>query len=117
VIPAYRDVFSAREERVKIINEAKSYRTQAIPRARAKGQKEVADAVAFEIEKKLQAKGDAQKFVFTAQAYKEAPNVTGYRLFLEAVEEGLAGKKKFIANPEANLGGYRLWLFTPETGG
>ncbi|MBW1765921.1 MAG: protease modulator HflK family protein [Deltaproteobacteria bacterium] len=116
-IPAYRDVFSAREERMKIINEAKSYRNQAIPRARAKGQKEVADAVAFEIEKKLQAKGDAQKFMFTSQAYREAPNVTGYRLYIETIEEGLAGKKKFIANPEANLGGYRLWIFSPKPSG
>ena len=114
VIPAFRDVFSAREDMAKIINEAKSYRNQEIPRARAEAQKEVADAVAFEIEKKLQAEGDAQKFVFSAEAYKEAPNVTGYRLFIETIEEGLAGKKKYIANPEANLGGYRLWLFSPE---
>jgi membrane protease subunit HflK len=113
-IPAFRDVFSAREDRAKIINEAESYRNQAIPRARAEGQKQIVDALTFEIEKKAQAEGDAQKFMLTSGAYKEAPNITGYRLYIETVEEGLAGKKKFIANPAANLGGYRLWLFSPE---
>jgi membrane protease subunit HflK len=116
-IPAFRDVFSAREDKVKIINEAKSYRNQAIPRARAKSEKQVSDAAAFEVEKKLQAAGDVQKFILTSEAYEEAPNVTGYRLFIEAVEEGLTGRKIFIANPEANLGGYRLWLFSPEVTG
>ena len=112
-VSAYRDVFSAREDKVKYINEAESYRNQAIPRARAKSAKQLANALAYEIEKKVKAEGDAQKFLLTARAYQQAPNVTGYRLYLETVEKGLAGKKKYIANPEANLGGYRLWLFTP----
>ena len=116
-VSAYRDVFSAREDHARYINEAESYRNQAIPRARAKSETELADALAYEIEKKVKAKGDAQKFLLTAEAYEQAPDVTGYRLFIETVEQGLAGKKKFIANPRANLGGYRLWLFTPGASG
>lgn len=116
-VSAYRDVFSAREDHARYINEAESYRNQAIPRARAKSETELADALAYEIEKKVKAKGDAQKFLLTAEAYEQAPDVTGYRLFIETVEQGLAGKKKFIANPRANLGGYRLWLFTPGAPG
>jgi len=112
-VSAYRDVFSAREDQARYINEAESYRNQGIPRARAKSETQLADAVAYEIEKKVKAEGDAQKFVLTAKAYHHAPGVTGYRLFVETVEQGLAGKKKYIANPRANLGGYRLWLFTP----
>ena len=112
-VSAYRDVFSAREDHARYINEAESYRNRELPRARAEAEKQRADALAYEMEKKVKAEGDAQKFVLTAGAYQEAPDVTGYRLFLETVEQGLAGKKKFIANPRANLGGYRLWLFTP----
>jgi membrane protease subunit HflK len=112
-VSAYRDVFSAREDQARYIHEAASYRNQGIPRARAKAETQLADAVAYEIEKKVKAEGDAQKFVLTAKAYQHAPGVTGYRLFVETVEQGLAGKKKYIANPRANLGGYRLWLFTP----
>jgi len=112
-VSAYRDVFSAREDHARYINEAESYRNREVPRARAESEKQLADALAYEREKKVKAEGDAQKFVLTAGAYQEAPDVTGYRLFVETVEQGLAGKQKFIANPRANLGGYRLWLFTP----
>ena len=112
-VSAYRDVFSAREDHARYINEAESYRNRELPRARAEAEKQLADALAYEMEKKVKAEGDAQKFVLTAGAYQEAPDVTGYRLFVETVEQGLAGKKKYIANPRANLGGYRLWLFTP----
>jgi membrane protease subunit HflK len=112
-VSAYRDVFSAREDKAKYINEAESYRNQAIPKARAESAKQLADALAYEIEKRLRAEGDAHKFLLASRAYRQSPNVTGYRLYLETVEKGLAGKKKYIANPEANLGGYRLWLFTP----
>jgi len=112
-VSAYRDVFSAREDHARYINEAESYRNQELPRARAESEKQRADAAAYEMEKKVKAEGDAQKFLVTADAYQEAPDVTGYRLFVETVEQSLAGKQKYIANPRANLGGYRLWLFTP----
>lgn len=116
-VSAYRDVFSAREDKAKYINEAESYRNQAIPKARAQSAEQLSDALAYEIEKRLRAEGDAQKFLLTSRAYRQSPGVTGYRLYLETVEKVLAGKKKYIANPEANLGGYRLWLFTPGVEG
>jgi membrane protease subunit HflK len=112
-VSAFRDVFSAREDKAKLINEAESFRNAALPKARADSETQLADAGAYEIEKKLRAEGDAEKFVLTAEAYQKAPDVTGYRLFLESVEAGLTKKKKYICNPKANLGGYRLWLFTP----
>jgi membrane protease subunit HflK len=116
-VSAYRDVFSAREDRARYVNEAESYRNQELPRTRADSLMQLADAVGYEIEKRLQAEGDASKFLLSAEAYHEAPDVTGYRLFVETAEQGLAGKRKYIANPRANLGGYRLWLFTPGTTG
>jgi membrane protease subunit HflK len=116
-VSAYRDVFSAREDHAKYINEAESYRNREIPMARAENEKQLADAVAYEREKKVKAEGDAIKFVLTSDAYQGAPDVTGYRLYLETIEQGLAGKQKFVANPRANLGGYRLWLFTPGATG
>jgi|GEM_PF-54979 len=116
VVSAFRDVFSAREDQAKVVNQAESYRNQAIPKARAESQEKVADAVAFRIEKKLRAEGEAQKFLLTSQAYQETPLVTGYRLYMETIEQGLAGKKKYIADPaaEANLGGYQLWMLMPN---
>jgi hypothetical protein len=74
----------------------------------------LAEASAYEIEKRLHADGEARRFLLTAQAFRQEPGITSYRLFLETVEQGLAGKKKYVANPQANLGGYRLWMYMPK---
>jgi HflK protein len=112
-LQAFRDIFSAREDRMRYINEGKGYRNQNLPRVRAKAEEQLAEATCYETEKRLRSKGEAQRFLLIAEAYKEAPEITGYRFFLEAIEESLYGKKKYIANPRGNLGGYGLWLFKP----
>jgi modulator of FtsH protease HflK len=112
-ISAFRDVFSAREDKARVINEAFSYRNKALPKARAKSVSRLAGAEAFKTEKSVRAQGDAQKFLLVSEAYRTAPDITGYRLFIETIEKGLAGKKKIIANPQVNRGGYRHWLFSP----
>jgi membrane protease subunit HflK len=113
VVPTFRDVFSAREDQGRLINEAESYRNMMLPKAQAQAETKLAKAQAYEIEKKVKAEGDAQKFLRTAEAYQKAPDITAYRYYIETVEKKLRGKQKFIANPNANLGGYRLWLFAP----
>jgi len=113
-VSAFRDVFSAREDKVRAINEAESLRNESLPKARAEAETLLAEAEGYEVEKRLHAEGEAQKFVLTAQAFRQEPEITGYRLFLETVEQGLAGKKKYVANPRANLGGYRLWMYMPK---
>jgi membrane protease subunit HflK len=116
VVDAFREVFSAREDRERIINDAESYRNQALPRVGAEREKRLADSLAYELEKRIKAEGDVQRFLLGAEAYQQAPDITGYRLFLETVEATLAGKEKIIAHPKANLGGYRFWLFGPGKG-
>ena len=116
VVPSFRDVFSAREDQGKVINQAKSYRNMMLPKARAESETRLAEARGYEVEKEMKADGDAQKFLLTSKAYQEAPEITAYRFYIETMEEKLAKKKKFIADPNANLGGYRLWLFAPGAG-
>ena len=115
-VPSFRDVFSAREDQGKVINQAKSYRNMMLPKARAEREKQLAEARGYEVEKEMKAEGDAQKFLLTSKAYRESPEITAYRLYIETMEKKLARKKKFIADPNANLGGYRLWLFAPGAG-
>jgi membrane protease subunit HflK len=110
----FRDVFSAREDMVKYINDAEAQRNQALPKARAESENQLADALAFEQERIMRAEGEAEKFELTSQASREGPDVTGYRLFVETVEQVLAGRNKYIANPEANTGGYELWMYTRQ---
>jgi len=114
VVPSFRDVFSAREDQLKLLELAESHRNQALPAARAESQTRLAEAAAYEAEKRLHAEGDAERFLLSSDAWRASPGVTRYRLFLETAEIGLAGKKKIIANPRANRGGYHLWLFSPD---
>jgi membrane protease subunit HflK len=113
VVPTFRDVFSAREDQGRLLNEAESYRNMMLPKAQAQAETKLAKARAYEIDKEMKAEGDAQKFLLTAEAFHEAPDITAYRYYIETIEKKLRGKQKFIANPKANLGGYRLWLFAP----
>jgi membrane protease subunit HflK len=112
-VPSFRDVFSAREDQGKALNEAESYRNVMLPRARAEAEISLAKAKAYEIEKEMTAEGDGERFRLKAEAYKEGPKVTEFRLYMETIENKLKRKKKYIANPNTNLGGYRLWMFAP----
>ena len=113
VVPTFRDVFSAKEDQGRFLNQAESYRNMMLPKAKAEAETKLAKARAYRIEKEFKAIGDAQKFLRTAEAFHESPDITAYRYYIETVEKKLRGKQKFIANPNANLGGYRLWLFAP----
>ena len=114
VVPAFRDVFSAKEDKARLLSEAQAYRNEALPRASGQRTQRLAEAEAFAVESRLHAEGDAQKFEQVAAAYAEAPALTRYRLFLETLESGLAGREKIIADPQVNQGSYRLWLFAPD---
>ncbi len=114
VVEAFRSVFSAREEKARLLNEAESARNASLPQARADSRRKLLEAEAFEHEQKEHSGGDAENFRLKAEAYRIAPGVTSYRYYIETAEKGMAGKKKIIADPDANRGGYNLWFFAPE---
>ena len=114
VTQAFRDVFSAREDQIKALQQAEARRNDAIPKARAESVVYISEATSFALDKRLRAEGDAERFRLESAAWKLSPEVTSYRLFIETVEKGLANRKKIVANPRANFGGYQLWLFGPQ---
>lgn len=96
VVPAYREVSSALEEKEAQINDAEAYQFEA--RALAKGQaaERVCKAEGWGEERWRRAEGGAARFLVTAAAYALAPEVTRTRLYLAVVEELLAGRPKVI---------------------
>ena len=74
----------------------------------------LAEAESKAIERRRYAEGDAGKFAQVAEAHRQSPEVTGYRLFITAVENSLKGKEKIVADPRVNGGEYRYWLFAPD---
>lgn len=114
VAPAFRDVFSAREDHLRLLSLAEAHQNQALPEARGRAAMSGADAAASRAERRLRAEGDALHFAQVAGAFASHREVTGLRLHAETAEVALSGRKKIIADPRANRGGYHLWLFAPE---
>ncbi|MGC4116494.1 MAG: SPFH domain-containing protein [Myxococcales bacterium] len=113
-VAAFRDAFSAREDQLKLLNQAESYQNESLPRSRAEQARRLSDARAYALERSTRAEGDARRFATQAEAARSSPELTRQRLFLETMETGLAGKRKIVASPKVNRGGYQLWLFAPD---
>ncbi len=98
VIREFKDVASAREDRERAKNEAQAYANDIIPNARGEAKKMVLDAEAYEKEMIDRATGEAKRFESLLAAYKQAPNVTRKRLYMETMEGVLAKVDKVIVD-------------------
>lgn len=98
VIKDFKDVASAREDRERAKNEAQAYANDIIPKARGEAKKMVLDAQAFEKEAVDRAEGQAQHFVSVLKAYRQAPDVTRKRLYMDAMQDVLAKVDKVIVD-------------------
>jgi HflK protein len=114
VVDAFRNVSSAFEERSKLINEAESYRNEQLALARGQVLARLAEAAGYTADRANRAEGDAERFKQAVEAFKRSPNVTETRLYLETIEEVLAGKKKMII--DASKFGRRQMLFIDPQG-
>ena len=87
VVGAFKDVASAREDRSRLMNQAKSYRNEILPKARGKVATMVNEAEAFKESKVRKAKGESERFLKLLAEYRQAEDVTRKRLYLEAMED------------------------------
>jgi membrane protease subunit HflK len=87
---AFHDVVRAREEKEKLINQAKGYQADLIPRARGEARQIEREAEAYREERVLRANGDGAKFNAQLAEYQKAEAVTRQRLYLETVERILS---------------------------
>jgi len=101
VIDAFKDVASAREDRVRLINEADGYRSAVIPEVRGKVEMVLREAEAYREEKSRRAQGDAQRFLQVLAEYRKAQDITRKRLWLETLEDILPEMEKIIVESDA----------------
>ncbi|MDH5762993.1 MAG: FtsH protease activity modulator HflK [Nitrospinota bacterium] len=99
---AFKDVQSAKEDKDRLINEAKGYRNSIIPEARGKSAQIVAAAEAYREEVINKAQGDAHRFLAQYKEYKKAPEVTKTRIYLETMEEIFPDMNKVIMPDSKN---------------
>ncbi len=101
VIDSFRDVVRAREDAVRIQNQAEAYRNDIVPRARGEAAVIINQAEAHKESVVRRAEGEAQRFLSMLAEYKQAPDVTRTRLYLETMEEVLSNPelmKTFISD-------------------
>jgi Cu+-exporting ATPase len=102
VVDAFREVSAAFEEKNRLVNEAEGYRNEQVALARGNGKAQVQNANAYTLGRTNRSAGDASRFTQQEQAFRAAPGATETRLYLEAMEQVLPGKRKFIVDSSKN---------------
>jgi membrane protease subunit HflK len=100
---AFRDVASARADTARIVSQAQSYANDLLPRARGEAQQMLESAKAYGNSRINESTGDAARFSALAAEYSKAPQVTGQRLYIEALEQVLPKIRKVIVEQNGNL--------------
>lgn len=109
---AFKDVVSAKEDRERLIYEAKGYQEDIIPKTKGRAAEVLREAEAYREERIKRAQGDAGKFLAILKEYEKAKDVTRERLYLETMEEILPNIKKVIV--DSKVGGGLLQLLPLE---
>ena len=86
---SFNDVINAKIDKEKKINNAISYRNEAIPRAKAEADRLLRDSEAYRQRVAAGAEGNAERFLAVLAEYSRAPAVTRRRLYHELLEEVL----------------------------
>jgi len=123
VVPSFREVASAQEEKEAKINDAQAYQFQTAALTQGQVEQKMLRARASQYERTRKAEGAADRFRKVAEAYAAAPSLTRLRLYLETMETSLAGRRKIIVDRVPNgvrrqifLGRKGLWNALPAAG-
>ena len=101
VKPSFDEVNASVQKRDQLINEANSERNKLIPTAEAMRDRLIREAEGYADRRRAETNGEITALIDQYHAYKEAPAVTRQRLYLEAMEEILAGSgQKIILDAE-----------------
>jgi membrane protease subunit HflK len=95
---AFDDAISAQEDEQRFKSEAHAYSNDVIPKAEGQAQRLLEEAEAYKLDVVNKAKGDVAKFNKILPEYKQAPEITKRRLFLETMELVYANNPKVILN-------------------
>lgn len=87
VRPSFNEVNAAKQEQEKMINLAEKSYNQEIPKAKGVALETIATAEGKAMSILNRAKGDAEKFAAMVSVYRQSPQMTKKRLYLETMGE------------------------------
>jgi membrane protease subunit HflK len=96
VIDSFDDVQRARQDLDRLRNEAEAYRNDILPRARGEAVRQIQNAEAYKERLENEAVGEAQRFLSVYAAYRQNPQVTRRRMYLETLQNVLSRTDKVI---------------------
>jgi membrane protease subunit HflK len=91
-------VNQAQQQRDRLINEARAEYNKVIPRSSGEAQQTILSAEGYALDRVNRSQGDAARFKALEEAYRQAPEVTRQRIYLETMERVLprVGGKVFL---------------------
>ena len=98
VIDAFNDVQRARADQERSRNEAQAYANDILPRARGDAVRIVQDADAYKSQTVNLAQGEAGQYSAIYRAFADAPTVTSWRLYLQAMDALLSKSSRVIVD-------------------
>ncbi|WP_428647649.1 FtsH protease activity modulator HflK, partial [Roseibium sp.] len=110
VIDAFRDVQAARADQERIRNQAEAYANQIVPEARGKAAQVLEAANAYKEQTIAEATGQSQRFTKIYEQYRNAPDVTRERIYLETLEKVLGTNNKIIIDSQTSGSGVLPFL-------
>lgn len=87
VKPSFNEVNEARQEKERLINQAWEEYNRVIPKAKGQAEQQLRGAEGYALDRINRAQGDAERFNLTLTAYRQAPEVTRQRLYLEMAQK------------------------------
>ena len=113
VIDAFRDVQAARIDAERAQNEAQTYANRVVPEARGRVAQITQAAEAYRQQTVAEATGQAVRFLKIYEQYKNAPDVTRQRMYLETMERLFGGTDKIIVDTNKSGGGSGVVPYLP----
>ena len=101
---SFLDVQRAEAEKQQKINDADRYRKSVVPRADGEAKRLVNDAEAYKARVVAEATGESARFLSVYNEYAKAKDVTRKRIYLETMEEILAGMDKTVIDSGVGSG-------------
>jgi membrane protease subunit HflK len=96
VIDAFNDVQRARADQERARNEAEAYANDVLPRARGEAGRMTEEANAYKEQVVNVARGEIQSFLSVYETYRQAKDVTAWRMYLDSMDQLLRKAGKVI---------------------
>ena len=100
VAKAFQDVADAMADRENMMNQARAYQSNLIPKARGEARTRLSEAEAYKKQRIAEAVGETSRFLALQKEYEKAPDITRARLYLEAMEKLLPKAQLYIIDSD-----------------